>query len=40
MSPIVTEILSAYAVLAVALLLVTLPMCRQAKRGDKQLRGE
>lgn len=39
MSPIIT-IASVYLVFALALLVVVVPMCRQAKRGDQQLRGE
>jgi hypothetical protein len=40
MSPIFIKIICAYAVFALALLKVVLPMCRDAARGDKQLRGE
>jgi hypothetical protein len=40
MSPIVIKLICGYSVFALALLMVVLPMCRDAARGDRQLRGE
>jgi hypothetical protein len=40
MSPIVIKIICGYSVFALALLMVVLPMCRDAARGDRQLGGE
>ncbi|WP_277396975.1 hypothetical protein [Paraburkholderia sp. Ac-20342] len=40
MNPTVKLILEGYGVLAFVLLIVVIPMCKSAARGDKQLRGE